>query len=136
MKHVITDRLLVSGNVPFVTAGGKLTDVTGLTWDGATLAVPGNIRVSGVRGAYRESAISTAVGIADYTIVATAVITVTFPACATVVGQVFNVKNRSGGVVTVNPTGGELLDASATLSVPDTSNLCAQARATGGYVIL
>ena len=72
----------------------------------------------------------------DSTVILTAASTVTLPACASVKGQIFNIKNLSGVSITIVPTGAELIDNATTLISSSPNNLCVQARASGGYVIL
>jgi hypothetical protein len=50
-EFTLNDAALTSGRVPYVTTNGRLKDITGFTFSGANLAVPGNMTAVVYHGA-------------------------------------------------------------------------------------
>ena len=101
------------GSIPVVASPGRVTQYSGLSYDSATgiFSVP----VMGNNAAkYREATSTTSVTSTDSVINCTSgTFAVTLLSAVSVSGKKFTIKNTGSGVITINTTSSQTIDADA-----------------------
>lgn len=122
--------LIVDGAASFTTPSTTRTNLgLGITDNPVFGTVTaGNITTTGgVSASVRAVGTSGSLLTTDYTVVVTAVSAQTLPTAVGATGRTYNIKNLSGGSITLAAFGAETIDGATTFTVDPLSNVCVQA---------